>query len=199
MNAGYFVLDRRVFDYLGGDDCIFEREPLERLANDGQLMAYRHDGFFYAMDTFREYQHSTSYGAASRRPGRSGREHAFWQDRPVLVTGATGLVGAGSPAACSKPAPTSSAWCATGCRRANWCAPAPCDRVKVVRGDIRDHRLSWSAPSASTRSTPSFTWPRRPSSASPTATRISTFESNIQGTWNLLEACRRSPLVEVRS
>ena len=43
-------------DYLGGDDCIFEREALARLADDGQLMAYRHDGFFYAMDTFREYQ-----------------------------------------------------------------------------------------------------------------------------------------------
>jgi glucose-1-phosphate cytidylyltransferase len=56
MNAGYFVLNHGVFDYLGGDDCVFEREPLERLARDGQLMAYRHDGFFYAMDTFREYQ-----------------------------------------------------------------------------------------------------------------------------------------------
>ena len=57
MSAGFFVLDRRVFDYLGGDECIFERDPLERLARDGQLMAYRHEGFFYTMDTFREYQH----------------------------------------------------------------------------------------------------------------------------------------------
>jgi glucose-1-phosphate cytidylyltransferase len=57
MSAGYFVLDRQVFDYLGSDDCIFEREPLERLASDGELMAYRHKGFFYAMDTYREYQH----------------------------------------------------------------------------------------------------------------------------------------------
>jgi glucose-1-phosphate cytidylyltransferase len=57
MSAGYFVLNREVFDYLGGDDCIFEREPLERLALDGQLMAYRHDGFFYAMDTYRDHQH----------------------------------------------------------------------------------------------------------------------------------------------
>ncbi len=57
MSAGYFVLERGVFDYLGGDDCVFEREPLERLAADGQLMAYRHPGFFYAMDTYREYQH----------------------------------------------------------------------------------------------------------------------------------------------
>ncbi len=57
MNAGYFVLNRGVFDYLGGDDCVFEREPLERLAADGQLMAFRHSGFFYAMDTIREHQH----------------------------------------------------------------------------------------------------------------------------------------------
>lgn len=57
MSAGYFVLDRGIFDYLGGEDCVFEREPLERLAHDGQLMAYRHTGFFYAMDTYREYQH----------------------------------------------------------------------------------------------------------------------------------------------
>lgn len=55
MSAGYFVLDRKVFDYLGGDDCIFEREPLEQLAREGQLMAYRHPGFFYAMDTYRDH------------------------------------------------------------------------------------------------------------------------------------------------
>ena len=54
-SAGFFVLERQVLDYIGGDDCIFEREALEKLAADGQLMAYRHDGFFYAMDTFREY------------------------------------------------------------------------------------------------------------------------------------------------
>ncbi|MGE5785604.1 MAG: glucose-1-phosphate cytidylyltransferase, partial [Myxococcales bacterium] len=35
--------------------CIMEREPMERLAKDGQLMAYRHEGFFFAMDTYREY------------------------------------------------------------------------------------------------------------------------------------------------
>lgn len=55
-NAGFFVFEHRVFDYLDGDDCVLERGPLERLAADGQLMAYRHDGFFFAMDTYREYQ-----------------------------------------------------------------------------------------------------------------------------------------------
>jgi glucose-1-phosphate cytidylyltransferase len=57
MSAGFFVLNRRVFDCLGGDDCVFEREPLERLAADGQLVAYRHAGFFQAMDTYREYEY----------------------------------------------------------------------------------------------------------------------------------------------
>jgi glucose-1-phosphate cytidylyltransferase len=41
---------------LEGDDCILERLPLQRLAADGQLMANEHEGFFYAMDTYREYE-----------------------------------------------------------------------------------------------------------------------------------------------
>jgi glucose-1-phosphate cytidylyltransferase len=53
-SAGFFVLDRKVFDYLDGDDCIFEQQPLERLAADNQLVAFRHEGFFFAMDTYRE-------------------------------------------------------------------------------------------------------------------------------------------------
>jgi glucose-1-phosphate cytidylyltransferase len=56
VSAGFFVFNRRVFDYLTGDDCFLEREPLERLAREGQLMAYRHQGFFYAMDTYRDYR-----------------------------------------------------------------------------------------------------------------------------------------------
>jgi len=69
MSAGYFVLQREAFDYLGGrDECIFEREPLERLAAAGQLMAYRHEGFFYAMDTFREYQHLNELWASHAAP-----------------------------------------------------------------------------------------------------------------------------------
>lgn len=56
ISAGFFVFDRRVFDYLKDDpSCVLEKEPLEKLAQDQQLMAYQHDGFFYAMDTYREY------------------------------------------------------------------------------------------------------------------------------------------------
>jgi len=55
-SAGFFVFNRRVLDYLSTDaECILEREPLEQLARAGELMAYRHEGCFYAMDTYREY------------------------------------------------------------------------------------------------------------------------------------------------
>lgn len=54
INAGYMVLEPGVFNYLGGDDCIFEQEPLSRLAEEGQLMSYLHHGFWQCMDTQRE-------------------------------------------------------------------------------------------------------------------------------------------------
>lgn len=54
INGGYFVFEPEVLDYIVGDDCILEREPLERLAADGQLMAYRHNGFWQCMDTLRD-------------------------------------------------------------------------------------------------------------------------------------------------
>ncbi|SRR6266498_169602 len=71
MNAGFFVLNRRVFDYLNGDDCIFEHEPLERLAADGQLTAYRHEGFFFAMDTYREYKHLNDLWSNGNAPWKN--------------------------------------------------------------------------------------------------------------------------------
>jgi len=68
ISAGFFVLNRRIFDYLTGPECVLEREPMERLAREGQLMAYRHDGFFFAMDTFREYQHLNELWASEKTP-----------------------------------------------------------------------------------------------------------------------------------
>ena len=67
-SAGYFVLNRKVFDYLGGDDCTFEREPLERLAKEGELMAYKHEGFFFAMDTYREYEYLNQLWSKGQAP-----------------------------------------------------------------------------------------------------------------------------------
>jgi glucose-1-phosphate cytidylyltransferase len=68
VSAGFFVFDRRFFDYLEGDDCFFERAPLERLAGEGQLMAYRHEGFFFAMDTYREYEYLNQLWASNNAP-----------------------------------------------------------------------------------------------------------------------------------
>jgi glucose-1-phosphate cytidylyltransferase len=67
-SAGFFVFEPGVFDYLDGDGCVLEREPMERLAADGQLQAYLHEGFFYSMDTYREYQHFNSVWAAGQAP-----------------------------------------------------------------------------------------------------------------------------------
>src|SRR5205807_161757 len=67
-SAGFFVFRRDIFKYLGGDDCVLEREPLERLAADGQLMAYEHNGFFYAMDTYREYEYLNDLWSKQHAP-----------------------------------------------------------------------------------------------------------------------------------
>lgn len=54
INAGYMVLEPAVFDYLSDDTCVFEQEPLSRLADEGELMSYEHRGFWQCMDTQRE-------------------------------------------------------------------------------------------------------------------------------------------------
>jgi glucose-1-phosphate cytidylyltransferase len=57
INGGFFVLSPKVGAYLDGDDTVWEREPLIRLAADGQLSSYRHAGFWQPMDTLREKLH----------------------------------------------------------------------------------------------------------------------------------------------
>jgi glucose-1-phosphate cytidylyltransferase len=68
INAGFMIFEPAVFEYLGGDSTVLEREPLERLSHEGQLMAYRHDGFFYPMDTFREFQALNEMWASGEAP-----------------------------------------------------------------------------------------------------------------------------------
>ncbi|MCB0209508.1 MAG: glucose-1-phosphate cytidylyltransferase [Anaerolineae bacterium] len=54
INGGFFVLEPAVMDYIAGDSTVWEREPMEKLAQDGQLSAYRHYGFWQPMDTLRD-------------------------------------------------------------------------------------------------------------------------------------------------
>jgi glucose-1-phosphate cytidylyltransferase len=57
VNGAFFVLEQEVVDYITDDSMMFEKEPLERLAKDGQLMAYQHEGFWQCMDTLRDRVH----------------------------------------------------------------------------------------------------------------------------------------------
>lgn len=54
INGGFFVLSPRVLEYIGGDETVWEREPLEHLARDRQLRAFQHEGFWQPMDTVRD-------------------------------------------------------------------------------------------------------------------------------------------------
>jgi len=54
INGGFFVLEPKVFDYLEDDSTVWEKEPLEKLAKDGQLSAYKHNGFWQPLDTLRD-------------------------------------------------------------------------------------------------------------------------------------------------
>jgi glucose-1-phosphate cytidylyltransferase len=54
INGGFFVLEPQIFDYIEGDNIDFSKEPLQKLALDGQLMAYRHESFWQCMDTLRD-------------------------------------------------------------------------------------------------------------------------------------------------
>lgn len=68
INAGFMVLEPQVFDYLEGDDCVFEQAPLTRLAEEGQLMSYQHTGFWQCMDTEREKKELEKLWSAGHAP-----------------------------------------------------------------------------------------------------------------------------------
>ena len=68
INGGFFVLSRGVGEYIDGDDTIWEREPMERLAQEGQLASYKHAGFWYAMDTLRDKNHLEALWRSGRAP-----------------------------------------------------------------------------------------------------------------------------------
>jgi len=68
VNGGFFALEAGVLDTIADDDAIWEREPLETLARSGQLAAYKHDGFWHAMDTLRDKNYLEALWDAGRAP-----------------------------------------------------------------------------------------------------------------------------------
>ena len=73
INGAFFVLEPGVFDYIEGDEIQWEKEPLERLAKDGQLMAYRHTSFWQCMDTMREKHILENYWRSGNAPWKVWR------------------------------------------------------------------------------------------------------------------------------
>lgn len=68
INGGFFVLEPGVLQRITGDDTVFEKEPLEGLAKDGHLVAYKHAGFWYAMDTLRDKNHLEALWQTGKAP-----------------------------------------------------------------------------------------------------------------------------------
>lgn len=74
INIGYMVLNPEVFNYIEGDSTVFEKEPIANLAKDGQLMSYKHTGFWQCMDTLREKQKLEKLWESDRAPWKT------WED-----------------------------------------------------------------------------------------------------------------------
>lgn len=68
INGGYMVLESRIFDYISDDSTTFEREPLETIADEGQLMAFKHKGFWQCMDTLRDREKLEGLWANNNAP-----------------------------------------------------------------------------------------------------------------------------------
>jgi glucose-1-phosphate cytidylyltransferase len=70
INGGFFVFEPAIFDYLTDDESVLEREPLEQLSVNCQLMAYRHEGFWQPMDTLRDKEYLESLWNSGQAPWR---------------------------------------------------------------------------------------------------------------------------------
>jgi glucose-1-phosphate cytidylyltransferase len=74
INGGFFVLKQDIFKHLKDDSTIWEKEPLEKLSNDLQLLAYTHDGFWYAMDTIRDKNYLDNLWFSKKAPWKLWNE-----------------------------------------------------------------------------------------------------------------------------
>lgn len=68
INGGFFVLNPKALDYIEGDETIWERDPVERLAYDGQMMGFRHSGFWSCMDTLKEKNYLEGLWQSGKAP-----------------------------------------------------------------------------------------------------------------------------------
>ena len=174
-----------------GPDSVLEREPLERFAAAGQLRAFRHDGFWECMDTYKDAVSSTTCGRRDGRRGSFGSERADGlSGRSVLVTGAYGLLGSwlvealldrgARVVALRRDEPAVSPLELLGLPGARRRGPRGYPRRGVVARALNEYEVD----SVFHLAAQTFVG---------TANRdpLSTFETNVRGTWLVLEACRR--------
>ena len=88
INGAFFVLEPEVFDYIDGDDTQWEKEPLERLAKDGQLMAYKHHDFWQCMDTLRDKRRLEGLWSTGNAPWKTWEEN---EKNASIVNGTSGV------------------------------------------------------------------------------------------------------------
>ena len=81
INGGFFVFEPQILDYIDGDETWFEREPLERLANDRQLVAYKHNSFWQCMDTLRDKRFLEDLWSSGKAPWQTEENAA----KPALL------------------------------------------------------------------------------------------------------------------
>lgn len=87
INGAFFVLEPEVYDYIDGDETQWEKEPLERLAADGQLMAYKHESFWQCMDTLRDKKRLEKMWESGNAPWKT------WEDKPTYANSGNGTQG----------------------------------------------------------------------------------------------------------
>jgi glucose-1-phosphate cytidylyltransferase len=68
INGGFFILNKKVFDYISGDSCVWENEPLKKLVEDNQLAVYQHQGFWQSMDTVKDVELLNELWNSNNRP-----------------------------------------------------------------------------------------------------------------------------------
>ena len=201
INGGFFVFNKEFFDYLSyDDDCILERKPLEKLAENGELMLYNNEKFWQCVDTYRELEVMNSLWKKEMHPGKFGNNSLgrtyyclknfgtkkTFLSRDVLDYSVHGLQkalvekGANVTGLIRDLVPKSNL---------NWSGFN--EKINIVRGDINDYFLLERVLNEYEIDTV-FHLAAQTIVTIANRNPLSTFESNIKGTWNLLEACRRN-------
>lgn len=218
INGGFFVCEPELFRYLStNDDCIFEQEPLRALAEEGKLGAYDHAGFWYCVDTYKHYEDLNKRWAAGDRPW------AVWEQGPatpiqtvaptpvapmpqasaphapktILVTGGTGLVGGHVvEAALTKYPGAHVVVLVQSIQPQSYFAERGLEkRVTCVYGDVRDARTVRDAV-LNFQCDTILHLAAQPIVNVALANPHETWETNLMGTVNVLEAARTSPWVK---